>query len=331
MRGSSAIFTTLALGIVAYLMYVCNTMGLDMVVKEVGDFSIIFSSIILDSIPFIIIGSIVSAVIQLFISEELIEKIIPKNSVVGYIGAALIGIIFPVCECAIVPITRRLIKKGVPVGLGITFMLSVPIVNPVVIMSTYYAFYDKQSMVLIRTIGGFACAIIIGIIVNAIQGNEECLAKGFLGDDNYCSCGCNSIVDCDNKLIALIENTNREFMDITRYLILGAALSSMFQIAESKIAFTFITENKVLAIVFMMFLGVALSLCSEADAFVGKSFLETYSFSGVVGFLLIGPMLDLKNLIMLTGAFKKEFISKLSFVTLGVVFIVSCMFMICGV
>lgn len=330
MKGSRGIFTFLAAGIIIYLIYVCKTMGLYMVMKEVGDFSIIFTSIILDSIPFIIIGSIVSAVIQLFISEEFIERIIPKNNILGYIGAALIGLIFPVCECAIVPITRRLIKKGVPVGLGITFMLSVPIVNPVVIMSTYYAFYDKQSMVFVRTIGGFACAIIIGLIVNALQGSEECLSKDFIGDDNYCSCGCNSIIDSNNKLIALVEHTNREFLDITRYLILGAILSSMFQIVESKGGFAFITENRVLAIVFMMFLGFALSLCSEADAFVGKGFLETYSFSGVAGFLLIGPMLDLKNLIMLTGGFKKEFISKLSFVTLGVVFIVSCMFMMCG-
>lgn len=331
MKGSSAVFAFIAAGIIICLSYVCKAIGVDSVMKEVGNFSIIFTSIILDSIPFIIIGSIVSAIIQLFISEELIEKIIPENNVLGYIGAALIGLIFPVCECAIVPITRRLIKKGVPVGLGVTFMLSVPIVNPVVIMSTYYAFYDRQSMVFVRTIGGFACAVIIGIIVNALQGNEECLSRDYVGDDNYCSCGCNSIVNSDNKFIALVEHTNREFLDITRYLILGAILSSLFQVVESKGGFTFITENKVIAIVFMMFLGFALSLCSEADAFVGKSFLETYSFSGVAGFLLIGPMLDLKNLIMLTGGFKKEFISKLSFVTLGVVFIVSCMFMMCGV
>lgn len=331
MKGSSGIFTFIIAGIIICLSYACKAVGVDNVLKEIGNFSIIFTSIILDSIPFIIIGSIVSAIIQLFISEEFIERIIPKSNVLGYIGAALIGLIFPVCECAIVPITRRLIRKGVPVGLGVTFMLSVPIVNPVVIMSTYYAFYDRQSMVFVRTIGGFACAIIIGIIVNELQGNEECLSSDYVGDDNYCSCGCNSIVNSNNKLIALIEHTNREFLDITRYLILGAFLSSLFQVVESKGGFSFITQNKVLAIVFMMFLGFALSLCSEADAFVGKSFLETYSFSGVTGFLLIGPMLDLKNFIMLTGGFRKEFISKLSFVTLGVVFIVSCMFMMCGV
>ena len=73
-----------------------------------------------------------------------------------------------------------------------------------------------------------------------------------------------------------------------------------------------------LIIIFMMFLGFALSLCSEADAFVGRSFLENYSFSGVAAFLILGPMLDLKNLIMLFGTFKKSFVFKLVISTIEI-------------
>lgn len=322
---------TMALGInIIFLSYFIKDFRLNFIIKEIGDFSIIFTSIILDSLPFIILGSFVSAIIQIFVSEEFIEKIIPKNSAFGYIGAALIGFIFPICECAIVPITRKLIKKGVPIGLGVTFMLSVPIVNPVVIMSTYYAFYDKVSMVLVRSVGGFVCSIIIGIIVNELQGNKDCLLNDNAVVDNLCNCGCNSITASNNKFIALLEHTNREFLEITRYLILGAVLSSLFQVIENNGGLVFISDNKILVIIFMMFLGFALALCSEADAFVGKSFLEAYTFSGVASFLLIGPMLDLKNLIMLAGNFKKDFVFKLSFVTISIVFLVSCLFMICG-
>jgi len=81
----------------------------------------------------------------------------------------------------------------------------------------------------------------------------------------------------------------------------------------------------------MMFLGFTLSLCSEADAFVARSFLANYSFSGVAAFLILGPMLDLKNLIMLSGTFKKNFVFKLSLTTISVVFIISCLFVICGI
>lgn len=331
MRGTRGIFIFLIGGFIFLTAYICKRYNIELNVHEIGDFATIFTSIILDAMPFIFIGSLASAFIQIFVSQEIIEKFIPRSPILGYIFAALAGLIFPVCECAIVPITRRLISKGVPIGLGVTFMLAVPIVNPVVIMSTYYAFYDKVSMVLVRTIGGFVCAIIIGIIMDLLCKEEKRILSGSVDFKNLCNCGCTAIVEeGTSKLRALIEHTNRELLDITRYLIFGAFLSSAFQVIASHKGFEFMSENNVIVIIFMMFLAFSLSLCSEADAFVGKTFYSTYSFSSVAAFLLIGPMLDLKNLIMLSGAFNKQFISKLCFVTLGVVFIVSCLFMICG-
>ena len=152
MRGIRGISVFIAGAFILVSAYVYKVYNIDFSIHEIGDFATIFTSIILDAFPFIIIGSFVSAFIQIFVSQDIIERFIPRSTALGYIAAGLIGLIFPVCECAIVPITRRLISKGVPVGLGVTFMLSVPIVNPVVIMSTYYAFYDVKSMVFVRTI-----------------------------------------------------------------------------------------------------------------------------------------------------------------------------------
>lgn len=300
-------------------------------IKQLGDFANIFISIILEAMPFIILGSFISAMIQIFISEERMVKLIPRINLFGYFGAALIGLIFPVCECAIVPITRSLIKKGMPIGIGITLMLSVPIINPVVIMSTYYAFYDKPIMVILRVIGGFVAAVLIGIIVNLLKGNEDKVILNNAEDNFYCSCGCNSFLSKENKLKAVFEHTNREFLNIMGYLIFGAFISSGFQVIQAQGGLNYIFENKLLNIVFMMFLGFALSLCSEADAFVGRTFLEAYSYSGVAAFLLLGPMLDFKNLIILIGAFKKNFVFKLAIVTISIVFIICSIFLICGI
>ncbi len=102
--------------------------------RVINDFASIFLSIIFEGIPFILIGALASSIIQIFVSEETIARIIPKNKFVGVFIASLVGLVFPVCECAIVPITRRLLKKGVPLSIAITFMLSVPIMNPVVLL-----------------------------------------------------------------------------------------------------------------------------------------------------------------------------------------------------
>ena len=116
----------------------------------INNFTITFVSIFLEAIPFVMIGVIISSIIQMFVSEELLARIIPKNKLVGILIASLMGIIFPVCECAIIPVARRLIKKGLPLYLGITFMLAVPIVNPVTLLSTYYAFAQKPEFVVLR-------------------------------------------------------------------------------------------------------------------------------------------------------------------------------------
>lgn len=318
-------------GIIFLLVLIFQRIIETLDIKQLGDFANIFISIILEAIPFIILGSFISAIIQIFISEERMVKLIPRISIFGYFGAALIGLIFPVCECAIVPITRSLIKKGMPIGIGITLMLSVPIINPVVIMSTYYAFYDKQVMVLLRVVGGFVAAILIGIIVNLLKGNNDNVILNKTEDNYYCSCGCNNSINKENKLKAVFEHTNREFLNIMGYLIFGAFISSGFQVIQAQGGLNYIFDNKFLNIIFMMFLGFALSLCSEADAFVGRTFLEAYSFSGVAAFLLLGPMLDFKNLIILLGAFKKNFVFKLAIVTISIVFMICSMFSICGI
>ncbi len=328
---NSKILAFFTLSVIILLLFMYKKYGIIINIEEIGDFASIFTSIVLEAIPFIILGSFISAIIQICISEEFLTKLIPRASILGYIGAALIGLIFPVCECAIVPITRRLMKKGLPVGVGVTFMLAVPIINPVVIMSTYYAFYDKQAMVVLRTVGGFVAAILIGIIVNALEENKHSIILDTIENDNYCNCGCNASFENQSKFKAIFEHTNREFLDIIGYLVFGAFISSGFQVVASHGGFDFISDNKVLVIIFMMFLGFSLSLCSEADAFVGKSFLANYSFSGVAAFLILGPMLDIKNLMMLSGAFKKSFVFKLVITTISVVFVISCLFMLCGI
>src|SRR6476646_7626461 len=125
----------------------------------------IFLSIILEAIPFILLGVFVSAIIQSFISENAIQRILPRNAYLAVIPAALLGIIFPIGECAIIPVVRRLIKKGMPSHVGVVFMLSAPILNPVVYASTYFAFKSTPYIANARMLVGFISSIIIGLII----------------------------------------------------------------------------------------------------------------------------------------------------------------------
>ena len=99
-----------------------------------------FLGLAFEGLPFVLIGSFISGGIAVFVPSRLITRLLPKNRVLATLVNGLLGLIFPVCECGIVPIIRRLISKGLPVSYGITFMLASPIVNPIVAFSTFVAF-----------------------------------------------------------------------------------------------------------------------------------------------------------------------------------------------
>jgi len=109
------------------------------------DLSFIFLSIVLEGLPFIVLGTLISGFIDAYLPPGLIDKALPKNRWVAIIVSGLLGAVLPVCECAIVPVIRRLIRKGLPVSCAITYMLSAPIINPIVVISTMSAFGTDKS------------------------------------------------------------------------------------------------------------------------------------------------------------------------------------------
>lgn len=283
-----------------------------------------YLGIVVEALPFLLIGAVLSALIQIYLSDELIKKIIPKNSIVGYFIAAIAGIFFPVCECAIVPITRSLIKKGLPVGIGMTFMLAVPIVNPVVIMSTYYAFPNAMNVVIYRTLGGVIGALIVGMVIGFIYDKKK--STDIIRSDDvgvYCDCctfSNNYYISLKGKIKNLVLNASNEFLNISIYFIFGAFFSSIFVVFLQDGLIENMTGGKIIGIVIMMVLGFLLSLCSEADAFVAKGFMDNFGLPGVIAFLILGPMMDLKNLVLAFGFFKKKFVLRLLVVISIVVF-----------
>lgn len=346
------------------LMYfIKNTTIITLDSRVINDFSTIFLSIIFEGIPFILIGALASSIIQIFVSEEAIAKIIPKNKFVGVLIASLVGLVFPVCECAIVPITRRLLKKGVPLSIAITFMLSVPIMNPVVLLSTHYAFMGMSYMVIARAMFGMIAAITIGYLVEVLhknspfKGEKVKKSKNILGKATFvsghnivrsnkgisiikhnhrhvedgngnCSCGhTHNHSNSKNKLISNIEeiisHTSAELYDIGRFFIMGVFLSTCMQVFIPKTLILSIGGGVLSSIIVMMVLAFVLSICSETDAFIARGFLGQFTTGSILGFLILGPMIDIKNTIMLCGSFKLNFVAKLIFLIVTICFILA--------
>ncbi len=296
-------------------------------------FITIFLSILLEALPFIMIGTLVSSIIQIFISEETLAKIIPKNKLIGLLCAGSIGLIFPVCDCAIVPIVIRLIKKGMPLYIAITFMLSVPIINPVVLSSTYYAFSNNMNIVLLRGGLGILAAMIIGSLIGISENTKYILKQEKENKENNhhhdCECGHTHHHDHPKEehnlyliIFDIIEHTSMEIHDVGRFLILGAFLSAVMQSFIPRSYILTVGHNNVYSILVMILLAFILAVCSETDAFIAKTFLGQFTSGSIIAFLLFGPMIDIKNTLMLSSTFKFSFIIKFIFVIFSVCFLI---------
>ncbi|MCM3177756.1 permease [Cytobacillus horneckiae] len=278
---------------------------------------VIFLGIILEAFPFIILGVVFSSIIQEFVSEDMIRRLIPKNPITALFTALFVAILTPVCECAIIPVVRRLIQKGVPVHAGTAILLGAPILNFIVFGSTFYAFQGQPYIYIGRIVLCIVTVMIVGVViylkfssVNILRTDKQISAN--LKAENR-----------ESKLKSIANHSINEFFLVGKYFMIGAFFASIAQIFINRYALAEATSQSVNGVVIMMGLAFLLSLCSEADAFVAASFQQFMSSESLLAFLVYGPMIDLKNTLVMIASFKMKFVVYFIALVTIVVFVLS--------
>lgn len=255
----------------------------------------IFLSIIIEALPFVLIGSVISGTIEVYVTPEKVYRFLPKNRLGRIFFGSFIGFLFP--------FINRFLEKKVPSYTAVPFLVTAPIINPIVLFATYSAFSHSLKMVLLRALGSILVATILGIFLGFFW--EEPIQK-----ENRLACHEHdfSHLTKSQKLLQVFIQAIDEFFDMGRYLVFGCLFASIVQVYVPTRILISISASPLLAIVLLMVLSFLLSLCSEADAFIGSSLLSSFGFAPVLAFLVIGPMLDVKNLLMMKNYLKTRFI-----------------------
>jgi len=302
---------------------------------KISDFILLFSSILWEAMPFIVLGALIAGILEEFLPQQALTRLLPKSVLPSVMIGALLGLIFPMCECGIVVVMRRLLRKGLPLSCCIAYMLAGPIINLVVIFSTWVAFRDHKialEMVGLRVGLGFIVACITGLVVQVqyrkygnalltplaaprnasapvaslpLAESNAPTTNGANGDESAATAPRRNLMV---RLGNISSTALHDFVDITVFLILGAMLAAFAkqQLGPDTID-ALSREQPILAIPLMMFMAVIMCLCSEADAFVAASFKNMH-VSAKLAFLVLGPMLDLKLLLMFTRVFRVRLI-----------------------
>ena len=352
------------------------------------DYLLTFVSIVLEALPFIVFGCILSGLLEELLPQNLLQRALPKNRVGAILLSSLMGFVLPMCECGIVAVMRRLLAKGMPAACGIAYMLSAPILNPIVLWSTFVAFggatdaakiggFNGIWMAAFRGVGGFLVAVAVALIfdrmvrrgvpvsvigparsrlvenaeslrldaaenvaaapalvqIGGLGGNPAALSVVTPDHVHDEHCGHDHAAGSAphrhgpakprtllDRAIGVAEIAVHDFLDIAAYLCIGAAIAALVRVAVPTSTVEYIGSQPLLAVPAMMVFTVVISLCSEADAFVAAS-LVTVGLGGKLGMLVLGPMLDLKLLVMYRWVFTKQAVKALVVALVSLVFV----------
>lgn len=283
-------------------------------------FATIFLGIFISAAPFMLIGTLVSGFIEHFISKDQLKRFIPGKGIAAAASGVLLGLIFPVCECGVVPVTRRLIRKGVSISTAISFMLAAPVMNPVVIASTWAAF-GFGRILLWRILLGGCIACLVGLIFNLSRPEEVMLGSEV--ELPQCALG----EQPERDLTVLFNHTlmmaGYEFFEMGRYLVVGSLLAASMQAIIPQAAILAIGQGPISSVVVMLALAFALCVCSTVDAFVALGFAANFTTASILAFLVFGAMVDLKSTIMFLGVFKRRIVIYLIVLPLQLVFLLA--------
>ncbi|HEY0453398.1 permease [Actinophytocola sp.] len=258
----------------------------------------VFVAVCVQALPFLVLGVLVSGAIAAFVSADALRKVLPKRAALAVPVAGVAGIALPNCECAAVPVARRLIQQEVPASVAVTFLLAAPAVNPIVLVATAVAFPGQPSMVVARFAGSMATAVVMGFLW-ARFGRMEWFAERVM----------RRLPEHDgsrSRWGLFAETARQDLVDAGGFLVVGGLTAAVLNVVVPRSWLDTLGSQIVLGIVVMALLAVLLALCSEADAFVAAS-LATMPLLPRLVFLVVGPAVDIKLFSLQAGTLGRRF------------------------
>ncbi|MEV8593459.1 permease [Streptomyces sp. NPDC052013] len=280
-------------------------LALDLYTPPVAAWWTVFTAVVVQGVPFLMLGTLVSAAIGAFVPERVFTRLLPRNEALAVPVAGAAGVVLPGCECASVPVADSLMRRGVAPAAALAFLLSAPAINPVVLVATSIAFPGTPAMVLARLLASLATAVVMGWLWVRF-GREEWLPQRSRTASKSPPGG--------GRWGDFRAGLQHDFLHAGGFLVVGAAAAATFNIAVPTSVLDVFTGSAWLSVLLLAVLAVVLCVCSEADAFVAAS-LTGFPPTARLAFMVVGPMVDLKLIALQAGTFGRAFAVRFSAMT----------------
>ncbi len=273
----------------------------------------IFQGLLIEALPFLMLGVTIAGLARWLVPQSAWVRRLPRNPLLAPIVGALLGFALPACECGNVPVARRLLASGAPLGTGFGFLFAAPVLNPIVLASTWAAFPDQTWLLWARPAGAFVIALALSALLGLIP--ESRLLQAALLEERRLSQPLSSIGLLERRtgLVGagpakpampaqstalfpreLLSHSTREFLSLLTLLVLGSALAAVVQTWLPRSWLLALGSAPTLSVLALMLLALVVSVCSSVDAFLALGFAAQVTPGALLAFLLLGPVVDLK-------------------------------------
>ena len=272
----------------------------------------IFQGLLLEAIPFLLLGVAIAGLARWLVPQTAWVQRLPKNPLIAPVTGALMGFALPACECGNVPVARRLLASGAPMGTAFGFLFAAPVLNPIVLASTWAAFPDQPWLLIARPLGAFVIAVLLSLLL--VQLPDTQLLETALLSERRMSQPLSRIglLERSGGLIGdpigkiapaeptrprakdVLDQSSREFLDLLALLVLGCLIAALVQTWLPRSWLLAVGGAPTGSILALMLLAVVVSVCSSVDAFLALGFAAQVTPGALLAFLLLGPVVDLK-------------------------------------
>ena len=294
-RRGGSLFVLCGLLVVAVLVRGWFGSALDVASVRIG--ATVFVAVCVQALPFVVLGSLVSGSIAAFVPAGFLRRLLPRSELAAVGVAGLAGVALPGCECASVPVARRLVRQGVPVPVALAFLLAAPAINPVVLVSTAVAFPATPLLVVARFLASLVTSVVVGWLWSR-WGRAEWIASRAVVAESVGS-----------RWSGFLAAVRADLVEAGGFLVVGALATAVLNVIVPVSWFGVVGGRPVMGVLVFAGLAVVLAVCSEADAFVAASFASLPLLPRLV-FLVVGPAVDVKLIALYGGAFGRGFVAR---------------------
>ncbi|MFN6132143.1 MAG: permease [Synechococcaceae cyanobacterium] len=283
----------------------------------------LFQGLLIEALPFLLLGVSIAALARGLAPQGGWMRRLPRQPLLASTTGALLGFALPACECGNVPVARRLLAGGAPLGTALGFLFAAPVLNPIVLLSTWAAFPNQPWLLLARPIGAFLLALLLSALLMLLP--ESLLLTGDLLAERRLSQPLSEVglLERSSGLIGstpavstaalpaaptdwgqVLHHAISEFLSLTSLLVFGCAIAAVVQTWLPRSWLLSVGSDPTLSVVALMLLALVVSVCSSVDAFLALGFAAQITPGALLAFLLLGPVVDLKLVGLFTVLFQ---------------------------